>query len=121
MLPRLCIPLSSLSPSLTVSLAQQNRNRAGNTYSAAALNRVLVGNIPRVLSSQDVRDLFAVFGDVASVDLQTDQASKLNEGHATVSFVKSEDATRAQLNAGWLNICGQKLTVVLAADQAARA
>ena len=96
-------------------------NRAGATYSAAALNRVFVGNIPRVLTSQDVRDLFAVFGDVASVDLQTDQATKLNAGHATLSFVKSEDATRAQLNAGWLNICGQKLTVVLAADQAARA
>lgn len=91
------------------------------TYSAASLNRVYVGNIPRVLSSQDVRELFAVFGDVASIDLQTDQATKLNEGHATLSFVKSEDATRAQLNAGWLNICGQKLTVVLAADQAARA
>ena len=96
-------------------------NRAGATYSAAALNRVFVGNIPRVLTSQDVRDLFAVFGDVASVDLQTDQATKLNAGHATLSFVKSEDATRAQLNAGWLNISGQKLTVVLAADQAARA
>ena len=27
-------------------------NRAGATYSAAALNRVFVGNIPRVLSLQ---------------------------------------------------------------------
>ena len=95
---------------------------AGTTFgSSAALNRVLVSNIPRVLSSMDLRDLFAVFGDVASVNIITDGTTKLNIGNGTICFAKSEDARRAQFNAGLLEIAGQKLVVSLAADSPAAA
>jgi RNA recognition motif-containing protein len=81
---------------------------------------IYVGNLPHATTEESLRDLFAQFGDVASVRIMKDKLTGALRGFA---FVEMVSATQAQEAIAELNNCdfgGQRLRVNEARPREAR-
>lgn len=61
-----------------------------------AMNKKLyVGSLPYSISEEELKDLFAPYGEIESVRVITDKATGQSKGFAFVEMVNEEDAQRA--------------------------
>lgn len=57
--------------------------------------KLYVGNLPYSLTSDDLRNLFSEFGEIADAIVITDRGSGRSKGFGFVEFAKEEDAQKA--------------------------
>ncbi|PKU82699.1 UBP1-associated protein 2C-like [Dendrobium catenatum] len=62
----------------------------------AELRRLYVGNIPRDVTTKELLDFFAKYGEIEEGSvIFDDQETRISKGYGFVTFKKSEDATNA--------------------------
>jgi polyadenylate-binding protein len=72
---------------------------------------LLVKNIDKEVTQQEIYDKFSAFGNVISCKLETYPNSKESRGYAYVQFEKPEDAQRATEALNGQDINGKKIEV----------
>ena len=82
--------------------------------------RLYVGNIPFTAGEDDLRDLFAKFGEVESVHVVTDRATGRPRGFAFVEMVNEDDAQKAIGELDQTEFQGRRLAVNEARPRAPR-
>ena len=83
-------------------------------------NRLYVGNIPFSAGEDELRELFAPFGDVESVHVVTDRATGRPRGFAFVEMINEEDAQKAIGDLDQTDFQGRRLAVNEARPRAPR-
>ena len=83
-------------------------------------NRLYVGNIPFSAGEDELRELFAPFGDVESVHVVTDRATGRPRGFAFVEMIIEEDAQKAIGDLDQTDFQGRRLAVNDARPRAPR-
>jgi RNA recognition motif-containing protein len=73
--------------------------------------RLFVGNIPYSMREEDLRDLFARSGSVASVRVITDFDTGRSKGYAFVEMSTPEDAEKAIKDLNNYNMSGRSIVV----------
>ncbi len=73
--------------------------------------KLYVGNVPFSTTSQDLQNLFAQYGAVASVELIADKFTGRSRGFAFVSMETAEDAQKAIEGLNGHGLDGRNLTV----------
>jgi cold-inducible RNA-binding protein len=82
--------------------------------------RLYVGNLPFSATEQDLQDLFAAAGQVASVNVVRDQATGRARGFAFVEMASEADAQKAINDLHDRDFGGRRLTVNEARPRAER-
>ena len=72
---------------------------------------IYVGNLSWDSTQEDIKDLFAPYGDVNSVVLITDKATGRSKGFGFVEMPVAEEAQSAIANLNQSEILGRKLIV----------
>ncbi|KAH7637065.1 hypothetical protein HUG17_7271 [Dermatophagoides farinae] len=95
--------------------ANQNNHHHNNTnnvpkFGTPVPNRVFVGGIPDDATDNDVRQLFAQYGNIKLVKIITDRAG-ISKGYGFVTFERAEDAQKVIKEAENLIIKNRKLNV----------
>ena len=57
--------------------------------------KLYVGNLPYSVTSEDLKNLFAEFGEIVDAVVITDRGSGRSKGFGFVEFAKEEDAQKA--------------------------
>ncbi|MDD2482918.1 MAG: RNA-binding protein [Candidatus Shapirobacteria bacterium] len=57
--------------------------------------KLFIGNLPFAINQDQLREIFAVYGSVASVNIVIDKFSGRSKGFGFVEFEKDEDAAKA--------------------------
>ncbi len=83
-------------------------------------NRLYVGNIPFSAGEDELRELFAPFGEVESVHVVTDRATGRPRGFAFVEMINEEDAQKAIGDLDQTDFQGRRLAVNEARPRAPR-
>ncbi len=83
-------------------------------------NRLYVGNIPFSAGEDELRELFAKFGEVESVHVVTDRATGRPRGFAFVEMVNEDDAQKAIGDLNQTDFQGRRLAVNEARPRAPR-
>jgi RNA recognition motif-containing protein len=73
--------------------------------------KLYVGNVPFSTTSQDLQNLFAQYGAVASVELIADKFTGRSRGFAFVTMATPEDAQKATQALNGYSMDGRNLTV----------
>jgi cold-inducible RNA-binding protein len=81
--------------------------------------KLYVGNFPYSTTDQDLRELFADSGEIASVNVMIDQATGRGRGFAFVEMATDEGAQTAIKNLDSYQYGGRPLTVNEARPKAA--
>jgi len=84
------------------------------------MKSLYVGNLDSSTTEQDLRDAFAVYGDVQMVSLITDQQTAQPRGFAFVEMENDKEANEALLALNGATLCGATLTVNEARPRAVR-
>jgi heterogeneous nuclear ribonucleoprotein G len=58
-------------------------------------SKVYVGNLPFSIAQEDLKKLFAEFGDITEATVISDKFSGRSKGFGFVTFAKKEDAKKA--------------------------
>uniref|UniRef100_A0A336LAX3 CSON007542 protein n=1 Tax=Culicoides sonorensis TaxID=179676 RepID=A0A336LAX3_CULSO len=77
-------------------------------------NKLFVRGLPFEMSQDDVRDLFAKYGEIKDVRLVVHKSGK-SKGFAYVEYMKESDASTAILKLDQMDLKGQKLQVAISA------
>ena len=73
--------------------------------------KLLVRNLDRSTTEQELKDLFEAFGKVQSCDLVIDKASGASKGFGFVEMPKVGDAKKAEKNLNNKTVGGNKIRV----------
>lgn len=76
--------------------------------------KLFVGNLPYTATEEQIREIFAQFGDIAEIKLVIDRMSGRSKGIAFVEFASQEDAARAIEAGKTLSMEGRNLIVNVA-------
>ncbi len=102
----------------------QGRDRSAPAFErrppSSAGGRLYVGNLPYTATSQDLQDLFAQVGTVASVSLVTDRASGQSKGFGFVEMASKEEAQAVIERFNGYDLKGRALKVNEARPQGER-
>lgn len=82
--------------------------------------RIYVGNLPYSVTDDDLRDLFAEFGELASAEVIKDKFSGQSKGFGFVDMPSNSDADAAIKALNESDMKGRKLTVNEARPRAER-
>ncbi|NEX22010.1 RNA-binding protein [Thiorhodococcus mannitoliphagus] len=82
--------------------------------------RIYVGNLPYSVTDDDLRDMFAEFGELASAEVIKDKFSGQSKGFGFVDMPSNSDADAAIKALNELDMKGRKLTVNEARPRAER-
>ncbi|HEY5720196.1 MAG TPA: RNA-binding protein [Gammaproteobacteria bacterium] len=72
---------------------------------------IYVGNLPYSVSDSDLRDAFAAFGEVTSVNIITDRMTGQSKGFGFVEMPSNSDADNAIKSLNGSSIGGRNVTV----------
>jgi cold-inducible RNA-binding protein len=75
------------------------------------MKKLFVGNLPFGATEDELRDLFAPFGEVQQVRIMTDRDTGKSRGFAFVEMAQDEDATKAIDGLSGKDFGGRQLTV----------
>jgi cold-inducible RNA-binding protein len=75
------------------------------------VKKLFVGNLPFSVTDEEVRGMFAEFGDVASVTIPTDRDTGKPRGFAFVEMSQDEDAEKAIAAVNGRRVGGRALNV----------
>ena len=81
--------------------------------------KLLVRNLDRSTTEQELKDLFEEFGKVQSCDLVIDKVSGASKGFGFVEMPKAGDAKKAEKNLNNKTVGGNKIRVKKAEDKSA--
>jgi RNA recognition motif-containing protein len=84
------------------------------------MTSIYVGNLSFDATEEDIREAFAVFGEVASVTIIKDRETGRPRGFAFVEMPSGEQAKAAIENVNLAEIAGRKVTVNEARPRADR-
>ena len=77
-------------------------------------NKLYVGNLPYSLDSDQLRNLFAEFGEITEARVITDRHSGRSKGFGFVEFTNEEDAQKAIDAMSGKDVEGRNLVVNVA-------
>lgn len=77
-------------------------------------NKLYVGNLPYTVDSDQLRNLFAEFGEITEARVITDRHSGRSKGFGFVEFTNEEDAQKAIDAMSGKDIEGRNLVVNVA-------
>jgi cold-inducible RNA-binding protein len=83
------------------------------------MNKLFVGNLPFVLTEQDLEELFARFGRVVSVKIPLDRESGRKRGFAFIEMESQQAANEAIIGLNNRLIEGRNIAVLVAKPKAA--
>ena len=72
---------------------------------------IYVGNLPYTVTEDDLREVFGVFGDVASAKLIKDKLSGQSKGFGFVEMMKSSEADAAIKGLNGTELHGRNINV----------
>lgn len=75
------------------------------------MKNLFVGNLPYSATEDELRELFAPFGEVAAVRIMTDRATGKPRGFAFVEMAQDDDAEKAIAAINGKDFGGRALTV----------
>jgi len=75
------------------------------------MKKLYIGNLAYEVTEDDIRDLFADFGDVVSVSIITDRYSGKSKGFGFVEFKTAEAAKEAISKMNETEVKGRKIVV----------
>ncbi len=73
--------------------------------------KVFVGNLPFKTGGNELKDLFAKFGDIEDATVISDKFTRRSKGFGFVTFVNDADADKAVSELNESEFEGRKLTV----------
>lgn len=76
--------------------------------------RLFVGNLPYSATQDEIREVFAAFGEVVEVDLRSDRETGRPKGYGFVEMTTEDQATAAVDGLNGSDMNGRKLTVNVA-------
>lgn len=79
--------------------------------------KLLVRNLPRSITAEELRDMFATYGAVQSCNLVMDETSGLSKGFGFVEMPKIGNAKAAIKNLNGHRLDGQAMRVKKAEDR----
>ncbi|MEM7234175.1 MAG: RNA-binding protein [Planctomycetota bacterium] len=82
--------------------------------------RLYVGNLPYSMNEDAVRDLFATYGEVESVDLISDRETGRPRGFGFVQMANDQSAASAMEELNGKSVDGRALTVNEAKERSRR-
>ena len=89
--------------------SQDNNSQAGQDPS-----KLYVGNLPYSMGENDIRDMFAEYGEIEECKLITDFRTGRSKGFAFVKFASEEMATAAMEALSEQEVDGRKLFIKVA-------
>eukprot|EP01105_Mastigella_eilhardi_P021688 TRINITY_DN527_c0_g1_i10.p1 TRINITY_DN527_c0_g1~~TRINITY_DN527_c0_g1_i10.p1 ORF type:complete len:398 (-),score=127.98 TRINITY_DN527_c0_g1_i10:91-1284(-) len=103
---------------IIVQITQSEKNKMASTSTSAATtfsgpSRLFVGSLHANVTEEDLRLIFATFGDIEFINLHVDPETKKSKGFAFVQYKRGEDARKALQNINGLELAGQQLKVGL--------
>lgn len=84
------------------------------TQQAADPKKLFVGNLPFSMTEEQITELFAQYGEIASVKLIIDKMTGRSRGFAFVTFASEEDAQKALEALNGMEVEGRPLIVTIA-------
>lgn len=82
--------------------------------------KLYVGNLPWSIRNEELRDLFATYGEVVEAIVITDRMSGRSKGFGFVTFANEEDALRAVEEMNEKEVEGRKIIVNVAKPRVER-
>ena len=79
--------------------------------------KILVRNIARTTTEQEVKNLFITYGEVQSCTLVIDKDTNVSKGFGFVEMPKSGDAKAAIKRLNGMDVAGNKIRVKKADDK----
>jgi RNA recognition motif-containing protein len=73
--------------------------------------RIYVGNLPYTVTDDELREMFAEFGELASAEVITDKYSGRSKGFGFVDMPNNAEADQAVKSLNDTSVKGRKLTV----------
>jgi len=103
---------------IIIQLTQAEKNRVQNTSSSTAAassgpTRLYVGSLHFNISEDDLKTVFAPFGEIDFINLHIDPETGRSKGFGFVQFKKADDAKRALQQVNGLEIAGRQIKVGL--------
>jgi len=102
-----------MGKTVMVQASQAERNEAQTQQKQQQPTRLYVGGLHNNVTEQDVRAMFAEFGEVDFVDLHRDAETGNSKGFAFVQFRDPEAAKRALVQVNGRELAGRTLKVGL--------
>jgi RNA-binding protein 39 len=99
-----------------VTQAEKNRVQAASASVATAASgptRLYVGSLHFNITEDDLKSVFAPFGDIDFINLHMDPETGRSKGFGFVQFKRAEDAKRALQQVNGLEIAGRQIKVGL--------
>eukprot|EP00026_Physarum_polycephalum_P006305 Phypoly_transcript_06347.p1 GENE.Phypoly_transcript_06347~~Phypoly_transcript_06347.p1 ORF type:complete len:292 (+),score=44.19 Phypoly_transcript_06347:904-1779(+) len=103
---------------IIVQVTQAEKNRVVNTsFSASSAptgpTRLYVGSLHFNISEDDLKSVFAPFGDIDFINLHMDPETGRSKGFGFVQFKRADDARKALQQVNGLEIAGRQIKVGL--------
>jgi len=107
-----------MGQAIILQLTQAEKNRVVNTSSSSAAaaagpTRLYVGSLHFNISEDDLKSVFAPFGEIEFINLHMDPETGRSKGFGFVQFKRAEDAKRALQQVNGLEIAGRQIKVGL--------
>ena len=83
-------------------------------------NKLFIGSLPFATTSDELKEIFAKVGEVASANVVTDKMTGRSRGFGFVEMAKDEDAKTAIEKLNGSDVGGRKIFVSEARPQAPR-
>ena len=83
-------------------------------------NKLFIGSLPFATTSDELKEIFAKVGEVASANVVTDKMTGRSRGFGFVEMAKDEDAKAAIEKLNGSDVGGRKIFVSEARPQAPR-
>lgn len=85
------------------------------------MKKLFVGSLKWGLTEDELREAFAIFGEITSVKIITDKETQKSRGFGFVEFERAEDAKSALAEMQDFDLKGRKIAVAFATRQEAPA
>lgn len=76
--------------------------------------RLYVGNLPYTVTTEELKNLFASYGDIEDAIVITDKMTRRSKGFGFITFANAEVAAKAAGEMNGKDIDGRKLVVNIA-------
>ncbi|KAI8048538.1 hypothetical protein BDF22DRAFT_746779 [Syncephalis plumigaleata] len=97
--------------------AQASQAQAAMQSDAIAFRRLYINSLPPQLKEDDVRELFAPFGQIELVHLQRDPVTREPKGSGYVQYTRALDANSAMASMNGTSLLGNTLQIGLMNEQ----
>lgn len=98
---------------LTVLIIRKRRSRSSSQENYPAGEQLYVGNLPYQINSHNLKEIFAQYGEVATVRVIKNTRTGRSKGFAFVTYADCKDAKKA-LSANGETIEGRSIVVRMA-------